>query len=72
MFYGAQNLVEKLASAVTPLLFALLLLAGDSASDPLGIRLVGPAAGLFVLLGYLSFRGYRLEVAGERSNVTMD
>ena len=67
MFYGAQNLVEKLASSVTPLLFALLLLAGDSASDPLGVRLVGPAAGLFVLLGYLSFRRYRLEVAGERS-----
>ena len=67
MFYGAQNLVEKLASSVTPLLFAVLLLAGDSASDPLGVRLVGPAAGLFVLLGYLSFRRYRLEVGGERS-----
>lgn len=60
MFYGSQNLVEKLATAVAPLLFALVLLAGDSAEEPLGIRLVGPAAALFVLLGYLSFSRYTL------------
>ena len=61
MFYGAQNLLEKSASAFAPLLFALVLLAGDSAEDPLGIRLVGPVAGLLVLGGYLSFRRYSLD-----------
>ena len=61
MFYGAQNLLEKSASAFAPLLFALVLLAGDSAEDPLGIRLVGPVAGLLVLGGYLSFRRYTLD-----------
>ncbi len=60
MFYGTQNLLEKIATAVAPLLFALVLLAGDTAEDPLGIRLVGPVAGALVLLGYLAFRAYAL------------
>ncbi len=63
MFYGTQNLLEKSASAFAPLLLALVLLAGDSASDPLGVRLVGPVAGVLVFIGYLSFRNYTL---GER------
>ncbi len=61
MFYGTQNLLEKLATAVSPLLFALVLLAGDSEANPLGIRLVGPVAGALVLLGYLAFRRYTLD-----------
>jgi GPH family glycoside/pentoside/hexuronide:cation symporter len=60
MFYGSQNLVEKLATSLAPLLFALVLLAGDSAEDPLGVRLVGPLAAVLVLVGYLSFRTYNL------------
>ncbi len=60
MFYGAQNMVEKLAGAMSPLIFALVLLAGDSAEDPLGVRLVGPVAGVLVFLAYLSFRRYTL------------
>ena len=63
MFYGTQNLLEKFATAASPLLFALILLAGDSAEHPLGIRLVGPVAGALVLLGYLAFRAYRLDDA---------
>jgi glycoside/pentoside/hexuronide:cation symporter, GPH family len=59
-YYGAQNVVEKLATSVTPLLLAGLLLLGDTADDPLGIRLAGPVAGLLVLAGFLVFRGYRL------------
>lgn len=61
MFYGTQNALEKFATALAPLLFALVLLAGDSADDPLGIRLVGPVAGALTLLGFLSFRRYSLE-----------
>lgn len=43
-------------------MFALVLfLFGKTEADPLGIRLVGPVAGAFVLLGYGIFvRGYRL------------
>ena len=61
MFYGTQNLLEKSASAFAPLLLAIVLLAGDNASDPLGVRLVGPVAGVLVFIGYLSFRGYTLD-----------
>ena len=80
MFYGTQNLLEKSASAFAPLIFALVLLAGDSADDPLGIRLVGPVAGLLVLAGWFSFRRYALtddapgadaDEAGERAGAAM-
>lgn len=67
MFYGTQNLLEKMATAVSPLLFALVLLAGDTADDPLGVRLVGPMAGVLVFLGYLSFRRYSLVDGGVAS-----
>jgi GPH family glycoside/pentoside/hexuronide:cation symporter len=65
-YYGAQNFVEKTATAIVPLLLFLLLLFGDSASNPLGIHLVGPVAGAIVFGGYLLFRGYDLpdEVPG--------
>jgi GPH family glycoside/pentoside/hexuronide:cation symporter len=59
-YYGTQNFVEKTAGALSPLVLSLLLMVGNTADDPLGIRLVGPVAGLFVLLGYVTFRGYRL------------
>lgn len=60
MFYGTQNLLEKLATSFTPLIFALILVAGDTAEDPLGVRLVGPIAAALVLIGYLAFRRYSL------------
>jgi glycoside/pentoside/hexuronide:cation symporter, GPH family len=59
-YYGAQNFVEKVATSVSPLLLSLLLLLGDSADNPLGVRLVGPVAGLIVLIGYFAFRSYDL------------
>jgi GPH family glycoside/pentoside/hexuronide:cation symporter len=59
-YYGAQNLVEKTATSVAPLLLVLLLLLGDSAENSLGIRLVGPVAGVIVLIGYIGFRRYDL------------
>jgi GPH family glycoside/pentoside/hexuronide:cation symporter len=59
-YYGAQNVVEKIATSVTPLLLAGLLLLGDTGDDPLGIRLVGPVAALLVLAGLLVFRRYEL------------
>jgi Na+/melibiose symporter-like transporter len=59
-FYGAQNFVEKTATSVAPLILVLLLLLGDTAEDPLGIRLVGPVAGLIAAVGYFVFRSYEL------------
>jgi GPH family glycoside/pentoside/hexuronide:cation symporter len=60
IYYGTQNFVEKTAGSLAPLLLAGLLLLGNTADNPLGIRLVGPVAGLVVLLGYLPFRRYEL------------
>nr|MDQ4030297.1 MFS transporter [Actinomycetota bacterium] len=59
-YYGAQNFVEKTATSISPLLLSLLLLLGSSADDPLGIRLVGPVAGLLVAVAYVVFRAYHL------------
>jgi GPH family glycoside/pentoside/hexuronide:cation symporter len=59
-YYGAQNVVEKTATSVTPLLLALLLLLGNDADDQLGIRLVGVAAGAVAVLAWFSFRRYEL------------
>jgi GPH family glycoside/pentoside/hexuronide:cation symporter len=59
-YYGTQNFVEKTATSVAPLLLTGLLLLGRSEDDPLGIRLVGPVAGLVVFAGWLLFRGYDL------------
>jgi GPH family glycoside/pentoside/hexuronide:cation symporter len=60
VYYGAQATLEKIAFAAFPLLLAGLLTLGSSAENPLGIRLVGPVAGLASFIGYLTFRGYRL------------
>jgi Na+/melibiose symporter-like transporter len=59
-YYGAQNFVEKTAGSVSPPLLTLVLLLGSTADDPLGIRLAGPVAGLFVLAGFFIFRRYEL------------
>jgi glycoside/pentoside/hexuronide:cation symporter, GPH family len=59
-FYGAQNFVEKTATSLAPLLLAGLLSLGNTAEDPLGIRLVGPAAAILVAIAWVTFRSYRL------------
>jgi len=60
MYFGAQNFVEKTVTALsTPILIAVLSL-GASQGHTLGIRLVGPVAGLILATGYLLFRGYDL------------
>jgi GPH family glycoside/pentoside/hexuronide:cation symporter len=59
-YFGAQGFVEKITSALSPLVLAGLLSLGNTAADPLGVRLVGPVAAGFVLLGWFLFRRYRL------------
>jgi GPH family glycoside/pentoside/hexuronide:cation symporter len=60
MYFGAQNFVEKVVTALSaPILIGVLAL-GDTPDNSLGIRLVGPVAGLILLAGYLLFRRYDL------------
>jgi GPH family glycoside/pentoside/hexuronide:cation symporter len=60
LYYGAQNVLEKWTGSLVYPIFALLLLCGESPDNPLGIRLVGPVAGILALLGYATFRQYWL------------
>jgi Na+/melibiose symporter-like transporter len=60
VYFGTQNFVEKTAGSAAPLILSALRLLGDTADDPLGIRLVGPVAGVLVLVGYVIFRRYDL------------
>jgi GPH family glycoside/pentoside/hexuronide:cation symporter len=59
-FYGAQNTIEKWVGSLVGIVLAGLFLLGETAEDPLGIRLVGPVAGVAAFLGFALFRGYRL------------
>lgn len=54
--------MASLGLALSTFIFSNLLAAfGFSADQPLGIRLIGPAAGLAVAIGLLVFaKGYRL------------
>jgi len=68
-YYGTQATLEKMASAVYPPVLAGLLELGSTTGDPLGIRLVGPVAGLCCVFAYLCFRGYRLPDSVSRESV---
>jgi GPH family glycoside/pentoside/hexuronide:cation symporter len=60
IYYGTQSTLEKMASALFPAILAVLLTLGGTAANPLGIRLVGPVAGLSVLSAFFVFRRYNL------------
>jgi GPH family glycoside/pentoside/hexuronide:cation symporter len=62
IYYGVQATLQKAGLGLAAGLFALILaLFGKSADEPLGIRLIGPVAGVCALAGYAAFaRGYRL------------
>ena len=60
-YFGTQNFVEKTAGSLAPLFLGGLLLLGNDSGDDLGIRLVGPAAGLITFAGFWLFRGYTLD-----------
>jgi len=60
MYYATQQTLEKIAGAAGPGILIALLALGSTADDPLGIRLVGPVAGILALAGYVVFRRYWL------------
>lgn len=60
LYYGAQNTIEKGVGSLAVAILALLFLLGETSSDPLGIRLAGPVAGVFAFVGFVFFLGYRL------------
>jgi GPH family glycoside/pentoside/hexuronide:cation symporter len=66
VYYGVQATLQKVGLGLAAAIFALTLaLFGKSADDPLGIRLIGPVAGMCALAGYAVFaRGYRLTDEG--------
>ena len=70
MFYSTQNFFEKVTYALPPLLLSLVLQLGDSAEDPLGIRLAPVMAGGLVLLGFVLWPRYRLPDTVNRETVT--
>lgn len=57
-FLGASSFVQRTATSFAPLLIVLLRLLGDTRGDTLGVRLVGPLAGLILVAAYLIFRAY--------------
>ena len=69
MFYSTQNFFEKVSFALPPLLLSLVLLAGDSADNPLGIRLAPLLAGGLALLGIVLWPRYRLPDTVNRETV---
>ncbi len=62
MYFGVLATINKLALALSSLIFGVMLgVFGNTAANPLGIRLIGPVAGVAVALGLLIFaRGYAL------------
>ena len=69
LFYSTQNFFEKVTFALPPLLLSLVLLLGDSAENPLGIRLAPLLAGGLVLLGFVLWPRYRLPDTVNRETV---
>ena len=70
MFYSTQNFFEKVTYALPPLLLSLMLQLGDSAENPLGIRLAPVMAGALVLVGFSLWPRYRLPDTINRETVT--
>ena len=57
-YLGATSFVERTATSAVPLILVSLRLLGDTRAHSLGIRLVGPVAGVIVFAGFLLFGRY--------------
>ena len=72
LYYGAQNTIEKSVGSLAVAILAALFLLGETAADPLGIRLVGPVAGVAAIIGFVFFLGYRLPDTVTAETVRVD
>lgn len=79
MYYGVQGVLYKISTALSALVISgLFITFGYSQANPLGVRLAGPAAAIFIIIGLICFLGYPLadkniaaeggEAAGEQAN----
>lgn len=62
MYYGMQNTLQKFSFALSSIIFGTTLsIFGATVDQQLGIRLIGPIAGLSAVVGFLVFiKGYKL------------
>jgi GPH family glycoside/pentoside/hexuronide:cation symporter len=58
IFYGVRTLMSKIGQMLSMFIFSSLLLFGKDIGDSLGIRLTGPVAAAFSLLGLIFFLMY--------------
>lgn len=59
MYFGAQGFILKLALGVSTLITTgLLQVFGGTIEQPLGVRLTGPVAALFIIVGAIIFSRY--------------
>lgn len=72
LYYGAQNTIEKWVGSLATAILAALFLLGETAANPLGIRLVGPVAGVFAIVAFWLFRGYTLPDTVTADTVSID
>ncbi len=69
MYYGAQNFILKLAMGLSTLITGFLLeWFGSTPAEPLGVRLTGPVAAVFLLVGVIVFSRYpQKEIAEQQA-----
>jgi len=60
IYFGMQGFVERTTTSVAPVILAGLISLGATVANPIGVRLVGPVAGLFMLASVFMFRFYTL------------
>lgn len=65
IYNGAVAFLTKWSEGLAKVAVVAILALGNSRSDPTGIYLVGPAAGVFMLLGLYFFRRYPQEQIDE-------
>ncbi len=59
MYFGAQGFILKLALGLSTIITGVLLdYFGKTADQPLGIRLTGPVAAIFIVIGAIIFFYY--------------
>jgi len=63
IYFSTQSLINKTGLAISSMLMGILLSFGYTIDNPFGVRLLGPVAAAFVLVGLVVFSFYPLEDA---------